>query len=173
MDTTTQAAERIHRFEKAGLGKAPFRYLGWYKAVYQAIPGDPNCPIQPGSSCDYCGQGIMYVCRIVGTDGKEFKVGCDCVAKTGDAGLMKVVDNEKRQHERKLRRELAARKADALGALLADEGNLAKLSARPHPAQWAVAQGKTLLDWARWMVEHSGAAGKAKTLKALRLALAQ
>ncbi len=58
----------IHPFEKAGLGKAPFR-----------------CELvseRRGSSCDFCGTGIRNEFWIKSADGKSFKVGCDCVRKT-------------------------------------------------------------------------------------------
>lgn len=93
----------MHRFEIAGLGKAPFRCIGFYVSKFQAIPGDPNCPIQPGSSCDYCSNAIMNVYQIRGADGREFKVGCDCVAKTGDAGLRRQISESKRAHEAEFR----------------------------------------------------------------------
>ena len=79
--TTEETTTKIHPWQRAGLGIAPFRYVGYELSVYQAVPGDPNCPLQPGTSCDYCGQGIMHVCRIEDADGKRFKVGCDCVKK--------------------------------------------------------------------------------------------
>ena len=56
---------KIHPWERAGLGPAPYAYLGSYVKTYQSIPGCPDCPIQPGSSCDYCGQGIAIVCRVL------------------------------------------------------------------------------------------------------------
>ena len=49
MTNSTNAAS-IHPFEKRGLGRAPFRCVGFYESKYQAIPGDPSCPIQPGST---------------------------------------------------------------------------------------------------------------------------
>jgi hypothetical protein len=75
-----------HAFESAGLGKAPFRCVGFTRSVYQA---HPDAPQQPGSSCDYCGTGIMDVALIRSVDGKTFKVGCNCVEKVGDQGLIK------------------------------------------------------------------------------------
>jgi hypothetical protein len=68
----------MHPFEKAGLGKAPFRFAGMTKHSYQACPG---APVQPGGSCDYCGTGIMYEYWVSGVDGSNFKVGCDCIIK--------------------------------------------------------------------------------------------
>jgi hypothetical protein len=69
----------LHPFERAGLGKAPFRCYGVVENWYSAGPGHK----QPGGSCDYCGTGIAYEYLIRGSDEREFKVGCDCVRKTG------------------------------------------------------------------------------------------
>ncbi len=71
--------EWVHPFERAGLGLAPFRCVGYTKAVFQAFPG---APIQAGSSCDYCATSIMHTYQIVSVDNRTFKVGCDCVLKT-------------------------------------------------------------------------------------------
>lgn len=71
----------VHPFEAAKLGVAPFRCTRVTVEKYQACHG---APIQPGTSCDYCGTGIMYAYWIKGSDERpEFKVGCDCVARTG------------------------------------------------------------------------------------------
>ena len=52
-----------HRFEKAGLGIAPFRYIGmttkWYNPCPGSLMGNEGC--KPGGTCDYCGMGILYV----------------------------------------------------------------------------------------------------------------
>ena len=106
-------AEKIHVFERYGLGVAPFRFVGMSRCVYQAIPGDPNCPIQPGTSCDFCGLGISNVCAIEDANGKRFKVGCDCVRKTGDAGLQRKLTDAERAHNRDLRKARKARKEAA------------------------------------------------------------
>ena len=42
-----------HCFERAGLGKAPFRLVGFFECKWQAAP---DAPVQPGKSCDYCYQ---------------------------------------------------------------------------------------------------------------------
>ena len=89
----------MHKFEAAGLGKAPYRLVGNYLSYYQAIPGDPNCPMQPGTSCDYCSMAIADVYRVESADGREFKLGCDCVNKIGDKGLMRQVNRIKRQRQ--------------------------------------------------------------------------
>ena len=155
-----RVAGRIHVFEKAGLGLAPFRCTGMEKKTYQACIG---APIQPGGVCDYCGQGIMFVFAIRDRDGKTFNVGSDCVLRTGDANLKKVVAEEMR----KVNREKASAKAaivnDALWRILQDPDSCAKLEAvkiemRPGWTQTALQQ-------ISWLYENAGAAGKARALR--------
>jgi hypothetical protein len=109
METTTQ--KTIHPFEAAGLGLAPFRYVRFYQAKYQACQG---APIQPGASCDYCGTGIMNVYVINSSDGKEFKTGCDCVYKTfaKTDTVVKEVKRAQRNHLREIHAAVREAKAE-------------------------------------------------------------
>lgn len=66
-----------HPFERAGLGKAPFRCVGCRENWF-VMPGFGQ---KPGGSCDYCGTGILYEYVIKSADGAEFVVGSDCVMK--------------------------------------------------------------------------------------------
>jgi len=130
-----------HPFERAGLGKAPFRCVGMSVEQYQAIPGDPSCPMQPGASCDYCGQGIMLVYRIQGVDGARFKVGCDCVRKTGDTRLVAQASDLERKHNRALAASRKAKKlasrAERNAVELADVlASLDELAGHPAVSQW-------------------------------------
>lgn len=70
-----------HPFEKAGLGKAPFSCTGVTENVWENGDGTTK----GGGVCDYCGTGIRWEFWIKGSiaGAKQFKVGCDCVAKTG------------------------------------------------------------------------------------------
>jgi hypothetical protein len=70
-----------HPFEKAGLGKAPFSCTGVTENVWENGDGTTKA----GGVCDYCGTGIRWEFWIKGSiaGAKQFKVGCDCVAKTG------------------------------------------------------------------------------------------
>jgi hypothetical protein len=106
--TNTTIETRVHKFETAGLGKAPYAILGVSEMKFQACQG---APIQAGGSCDYCAAAIMYAVRLRSADGKTFKVGCDCAESIGDAGLKRVVSDWQRKHERKLREAAKARKA--------------------------------------------------------------
>lgn len=95
----------MHPFEKAGLGTAPFRCVGVYKNVYCAGVG---APVQPGGSCDFCGTGIMYEYQIKSADGRRFKVGCDCVRRTGGESHVAGIRAERlklAREQRSLKRE--------------------------------------------------------------------
>ncbi len=149
----------IHRFERAGLGKAPFQFTGTVTEKVFCVPGGTP---KAGSSCDYCGTGIRYEFWVNSSCGKTFKVGCDCIHKTGDRGLIKQISVA----ERKLRdvKNAAAkvRKADKLAKRI-DAAKLilptvqGTLASQPHPNQHFAAQGKTLLDYVRWCFEtHQG-----------------
>jgi hypothetical protein len=99
-----------HPFEKAGLGQAPFRCVGVTENVFM-LPGGES---KAGGCCDYCYTGIRYEFHIESADDKHFKVGCDCVRKTGMvAGFREVRAKharEKRQAGAAIRRE--ARQAE-------------------------------------------------------------
>jgi hypothetical protein len=70
-----------HPFEKSGLGKAPFTCTHVTENVFAL----PDGTTKAGGCCDYCGTGIRWEFWIKGSvaGARQFKVGCDCVAKTG------------------------------------------------------------------------------------------
>jgi hypothetical protein len=146
-------ATETHKFEAAGLGVAPFRYAGSERKTYQAIPGDPSCPIQPGGSCDFCHTAISLFCWIESADGRRFKVGSECVRKTGDAGIIRQVNRDKAAAQKT---RDAARIAAALETLDARPDVVDRFRALPHPS----CKGLTLLDWANWQATMAGHAGK-------------
>ena len=95
----------LHCFEKSGLGRAPFRCVGIasipssslaeqnptaYNLAMADLPKGLHC-----GSCAHCGTAIMHNFIIESSDARRFVVGCDCVAKTGDAGLIKQVRGER------------------------------------------------------------------------------
>ena len=125
-----------HAFELAGLGKAPFRVTGVTENVFVAHPG---APARAGGCCDFCGTGIRYEFWIKSSDGKAFKVGCDCVKKTGDKGLVKVV-SEWEAAQRKAKKEKKRDEANATRLNLHTWWNenrlsdkVAHLKNEPHP----------------------------------------
>ena len=167
MKTDNPEEVGIHVFQRAGLGLAPFRVSGFTKITYQACPG---APVQPGGSCDYCGTGIMYACLIQSSDGKQFKVGCDCVAKTGDSGLIKAYKKspEYRAHQRELRHARDLVKRQELDDLMAVPEVRDTLKSQPHPTAYYAGQGLTLLDYYKYLSAYpSNAAWLLKKFKLL------
>lgn len=151
---------KVHKFELAGLGKGPFRFTGkMTEKTYCACQG---APVQPGSSCDYCGTCIRYEFWIISADGKESKVGCDCIHKSDDAGLILQISAA----ERKLRdmknaaakarkEERLANRVDAAKAILPTvRGTIASQS---HPSSYFAEQGRTLLDYVNFCFENRAA----------------
>jgi hypothetical protein len=168
-----KAGERstIHKFELAGLGKAPFHFTGQVsEKTYQACNG---APVQPASTCDYCGTCIRYEFWVKSADKKEFKVGCDCIRKSDDAGLIQQIS--KAERELKNAKNVAARKTRL--AKKADRIEAAKslfpmvqdtLANEPHPSDYFARQGKSLADYVVWCLDNGVEAGAAIVEKAAR-----
>ena len=163
----TNSAATLHVFEKAGLGKAPFKFIGSRVSKHQDAPGSP---VRAGSTCEFCGMSIMNVFDLQGACGSRFHVGSECVLKTGDAGLRKVVAAAKRAHDRKLREARDAKKTAELVTLIADHAS--DLAALPHPLDWRADKGDTFGDYAAWMMDHCGASGRGRLLKEVKAVLA-
>jgi hypothetical protein len=166
------STSKIHAFEKAGLGLAPFKCVGVTHSVgpirmvgKDGIEISVGSPGQPMGCCDFCGTGIAYIYHIRSADGKAFKVGCECVKKTGDAGLVAVADREQKRINRELRHAREAAVIAGLNTLLEDKAVWARLESMPHPFNWV---GKTAADYVRFMVRNSGNSGKVKLAKWLK-----
>ena len=130
----------IHEFERAGLGKAPFKLVG--------VDRRPH-------SCEYCYTAIMERCHIMSADGNVFIVGNVCVGKTGDAGLKRVTDAA----VKKMRMEAEEERIANVSELLKTSNDIrSKLAGNPHPKL----DGKTALDYAEWMLENAGHSGRVK-----------
>lgn len=166
--------ETIHAFERAGLGKAPFRFVGMgqqNRAYGEVVVGHVDgfaVTTKPGGTCAFCGTAIQNLFGIESADGRRFHVGSECVNKTGDAGLKRSVGAAVRKVASDKRAAKSAADRDALASLLADDAETAKLAALPHPKAWGASKGLSLLDWARFMAERAGAAGRAKALKIVK-----
>ncbi len=165
----------IHPFEAAGLGKAPFRFLGVEHKTYQACA---DAPVQPGGSCDYCGTGLYDLFHVKGADGKRFVVGCDCALKierkatTGltyeQAKVFNAIKAAARKCANKKRHAREAVQLAELATLMADEAVRAALSAVPSSSERGRAKGETALNDCEWMIRISGVTGKLKTLKTVK-----
>jgi hypothetical protein len=101
-NSVTKEEEKIHPFEKSGMGVGPFEFVGCISLPSQNLAGhNPSAynkamemAHQEASvhdlrlgSCYHCGMGILHHCIIKDKDGKEFAVGNICVQKTGDQYL--------------------------------------------------------------------------------------
>lgn len=162
--------EKIHVFEKAGLGKAPFAFVGSYEHHEHAFGSNAGGLIPHGdygTSCDFCGHYIRNVFLIESSDGKTFRVGSDCVAKTGEKGMInkvRAILNDKRKERERLAREArweAERpEREAREAKMREEAQARreKLQAEyervlplaekvPHPNGYFASKGKTLKDY--------------------------
>ena len=162
----------IHPFEKAGLGKAPFRCIGSYESKFQACQG---APILPGSSCDYCAQGIIQVYVIKSADGRKFKVGCDCVAKVCNAGAKTDLEREMatlRADVNRVKRAASHKRDDAKIATAREQlaSNRAALDGMIFDG---VVRGfekfgpRSMADQIEWMLTHGGRALKLRGAKLL------
>jgi hypothetical protein len=171
-ETETKTCE-VHPFEKAGLGKAPFRYIGimhqeisYGKRVIGNI-GGVDIVTTPGGTCDACGQYIVDMYRIKSSDGQVSIVGCDCIKKVGyvvealpkfKADLAKLAKTKRAIAKSKEE----ARILEARKLFLATETMFAD---QPHPTKWGTEQGKTLRDYVEWMLCHAGHSGKFSVTK--------
>jgi hypothetical protein len=163
--------DTVHIFEAAGLGKAPFRVVGFERRTYQACPG---APIQVGGSCEYCYTGIKDTYLIRSADGRDFVVGSSCVNKTGDKGLMDTV----KRHANKLKRDHRGQRENERirEANFAYLDNIAFFHTLPHPKGFKNREtGKplTMCDFIEWMYANAGQAGRLKTAKLIERKLAE
>ena len=131
----------MHKFEIAGLGKAPFKYVGNYTDVgprvweKDGIRYESGAPGQPMGTCDYCGQGIKFCFEIKSADGKKFVVGSDCVMKTHAKGdrVYSAVEQEVLRFKREARHANEKKKIAELREMLKDDAVREVLAGRPHP----------------------------------------
>lgn len=116
---------RVHPFEAAGLGKAPYKCLG--------------CSVHGDGSCKFCGHAIKYEFTILGEDGTRFVVGSDCVLKTRSDVLGFEAINK--QHKKTIRDSQArARKAKTEQKLVEACAQFCKA----HPAEIAWCEERRL-----------------------------
>lgn len=160
----TDTRDILHPFERAGLGVAPFALTACRENWYVACQGADR---QPGGTCDFCLTGIAHEFHIKSSDGKTFKVGCDCVMKLGrdDNRLVSQVERIVLARKREAAKaNTAKRKASktervkaAIDRLANDIDLQSSLANQPHPKGFT---GLTLLDYCGWMIENAGLTGK-------------
>lgn len=127
MTNTAATAQMIHKWELKGLGTAPFRCVGVFslppRSLAEANPSAYNAALKAmpkgfkTGTCSVCGMALLNNFLIRAACGQQFSVGCDCVAKTGDAGLVDAVKAADRAAKRLMRHE--QREAERLARLAA------------------------------------------------------
>ena len=156
METTQQY---IHPFEAAGLGVAPFHFVGMTEKSGPIKLGNGltvGAPGQPMGTCDYCGQGIKYCCSIKAADGAEFIVGNDCVRKTYKKGSRVLTDVQRAVNARKTEIRNAKLAKRRIVAVELFEQHRAAIAELPHSNRYWADQGRTRADEVQWMIERAG-----------------
>jgi hypothetical protein len=182
--TTETETTTVHPWERAGLGKAPFRWLGVRHLVgpiriaqADGTTLEIGAPGQPMGSCAYCAQGIAECHSIKSADGKVFMVGCDCVRRASEPGdpVLKAAEAAAKKRRNAAARARNAGKAKAsearLAELLADDGVRATLAGLPSAYAWKAAQGGTRLDDVEFLARGCGHTGRAKLIAQIETAL--
>lgn len=164
-----------HRFERARLGTAPFRFLFMEEKSHPLGDGTS----QPGGTCHYCGTGIRYCFWIESAEGRKFYVGSDCVGHLGDTKLVAVVMSAERKRKNALardrrekkRREQAEADAREVASRLHEyRAALDVLEAFPHPTPYFAGQGKTRADYFRYFESADGSPSLYKLNEAVKAA---
>ena len=170
----------VHVFEKAGLGIAPFRFIGVDErrgpmviSTEGGVTTSCGAPGQPMGVCDYCGEGIVECCVIQDARGKRFIVGNVCVGRTGDKGLKKQMDPILNKARRDARHASEANGIEWAQGQLQDQALCAQLDREPHPMEHMAKMGHTRLSWACWMMDHAGNSGRMQVVRYLRKVVAK
>lgn len=161
--------DRVHPFEHAGFGHAPYHCFGSSEAKHYPAPG--IC--LPGASCDYCGTGIMQVYHVISRDGVKFKVGSDCVRKVCKEFDGQIPESFRKEFARVewLKRD-ARREAKWERLKVRRERARVILAAHPdaftdvqHPTPSFARQGLTLRAYWEWMLDKAGVSGMTMACK--------
>ena len=99
-----------HKFTDAGLGQAPFTFIG----IHENAIKHANGHTQAGGSCDFCSTGIRWEHSILSADGKRSVVGSECIRKVGDAKLIKASELAKKKVAREKRAQAQRDKWEAI-----------------------------------------------------------
>lgn len=171
--TRPSTATSVHPFEEAGLGLAPFRFVGMREVrgpllvMVDGVEFQVGAPGQPMGTCAYCGQGIAVCCDISSADGKRFTVGSDCVAKverednrvspilTEVEKWKKARAADKREEKRVAAWHRARERRAATVELL--DGHPSLGADKPHPYTHRAERGDTLRDYWRYCLKNGGA----------------
>jgi hypothetical protein len=164
--------KRVHFFELAGLGVAPYRYDGCTTNIFRSGCGTVS---KPGGACDYCGTAITFEFWLVSADGRKFKVGSDCILKHDDSRATRVAvetevqrrEREKRNAAKEAKRQRDVAVVAAAKALLPAVADTLRAMPHPRATENSFFAGKTKLDWAEWMLANAGLSGSLTVAKVI------
>lgn len=150
--------DTMHKFEASGLGPAPYVFIGLESAADRgAIQSERAASGQIyttnyATSCDYCGTGIQNAYWLQASDGRKFKVGCECIRKSGDAGLARVVDAEEKakRHAKSVANRTAKMQREQRLLAKFRDGGAASLKTLPHPK----GREGTAYDYCEWCLAN-------------------
>lgn len=174
MMTDIKPAE--HRFEKAGLGRAPFKFVtlisfpppslagqnptAYNNALREIYYAKRLLQIEYFGLCEYCGMALMnnYIIRDV--DNVVYVVGSNCVAYTGDAGVIRQVEKAEKTRQKKAKQAKARSQKEAKAKaakqtrkekrrefFLANEGILRLAYANRHKSKFVGTLVRNFLSW--------------------------
>lgn len=180
MCSTMTVAGTVHPFEARGLGIAPFRFVGFEEKRGPIDLGNGfsvGTPGQPMGTCDYCLTGIADCYHIRSSDGKEFIVGCDCVAKLSRENNSKsdpLIDAVRKEANRvkRIRRHARENAKINAGKLLID-ANHDRLATIAHPVKSRAERGESFLDQVLWYMNNAGNKGKLEMIALVEKVLAK
>jgi len=112
--------EMTHIFTESGLGLAPFKFVGVYEIPSPSL-AEANVTAYNNAlaamphgygigACNHCGTPIKYNFLIESSDGVKSAVGCECIKKSNDSGLIsKAKAHEKKRAQAKRDEKRAAK----------------------------------------------------------------
>jgi hypothetical protein len=78
---------------------------------------------------------------------------------------MRTVEAEVKRRQAEARKAKEQEKLSNLRASLSDPVFMAKLQAMPHPNAWYASKGRTMRDYADWIMKYGGTAAKLGLMK--------
>jgi hypothetical protein len=163
----------IHVFEKAGLGKAPYQFLGVTTCIGPIDLGNGHTVGgfgQPMGSCQYCSTGIAYLFWLKSADGRKFYVGSDCIFKSGDAGLRHIIEPIVLKHQKEVRENREHVLTMTFEEYLKQHPTFFADDTRPHPNSWYAKQGRTMGDYHAYCYRYAGKSKKARLARQFLMA---
>lgn len=175
--------DATHTFEKAGLGIAPFKFVGMgqqdvsYGEAVNFRDAKTGLEIRSkrGGTCAFCGSAIVHLYEVEDSNGKRFHVGSECVKKTADKSLMAALDKAiKAAQKAKRAAKSAETKAARKSAEVADDAMLA--AKREDASFWTACEaiahpsipGNTLAGYFRWLLANAGRIGERRMIREIK-----